>query len=61
MIPETVCEAPPNLDGLLIFFLCIVIFFFGMIIAGLIFNRIDRVQDEAAEKYARRMKEELRK
>ena len=61
MNTETVCAAYQDWNGFLIFMLCIVALFLGMAILGLIFNRIDRVQDEAAEKYAKKVKDELRK
>lgn len=61
MNSETVCTAPPDFNGLIVFMLCLVCFLFGMIILGIIFNRISRVQDEAAEKYAKKVRDELKR
>ena len=58
---EAVSAAPQDWNGFVIFMLCLVSFFLGMIILGMIFNRISRVQDEAAEKYAKKVRDELRK
>lgn len=57
----TACAAQPDFHGLFVFMLCVVCFFFGMIILGMIFNRISRVQDEAAEKYAKKVVSELKR
>ncbi len=50
-----------DFTGLFVFLLCCACLFFGMIIMAMIFNRIDRVQKETAENYARKFKREIDK
>jgi hypothetical protein len=61
MNSQTACAVQPDFNSLFVFMLCLVCFLFGMIILGMIFNRISRVQDEAAEKYSKKLRDELKR